>query len=69
MPDRGLRALAVCFAALFAATMWPIHPLFSRARPFVLGLPVSLLYVMGIAVLSFVLLLAYELRTSGRDES
>ena len=71
MPDTGLRVLAAVFALLFLATMWPIHPLVSRAMPFdlIMGLPFSLVYVLGITVLGFVVLVAYELRTPGGDDS
>ena len=35
-------AVTLIFVGAFLATMWPIAPLFSRIRPFVLGIPFSL---------------------------
>ncbi len=66
VPQTSLRVLAVVFALLFIATIWPVYPLsmlLSSARPFILGLPVSLVYVRGLSLVSFILLLAYELGT------
>ncbi len=42
----------------FLATMWPIYPLFSRIRPFVLGMPASLFYLLVLVFLVFFSLLA-----------
>ena len=42
----------------FLATMWPIYPLFSRIRPFVLGIPASLVYLLVLVFLVFFSLLA-----------
>ena len=72
MAQTRLRVLAVVFALLFIATIWPVYPLsmlVSGARPVVLGLPVSLVYVVGLSVASFIVLLAYELGTRGGDDS
>ena len=71
MPQTSLRVLAAVFALLFIATIWPVYPLsmlFSRARPFILGLPVSLVYVLSLSVVSFILLLAYEMGTRRGDD-
>ena len=42
----------------FLGTMWPIYPLFSRIRPFVLGMPASLFYLLILVFLVFFSLLA-----------
>ncbi len=71
VPQTRLRVLAVVFALLFIATIWPVYPLsmlFGSARPLVLGLPVSLVYVLGLSLASFIVLLAYELATRGGDD-
>ena len=64
----GLRSLAIFFAVIFVATMWPVYPLVSRVRPFVFGLPFSLVYVLGLTVISFVALLLFDRRASRDDE-
>ena len=42
----------------FLGTMWPIYPLFSRIRPFVLVIPASLFYLLVLVFLVFFSLLA-----------
>jgi hypothetical protein len=48
---RRLRRAKIGFAALAllagAAVSWPIYPRFAAARPFVLGLPLSLAWVVA----------------------
>ncbi|HAK55279.1 MAG: hypothetical protein QF463_15630 [Vicinamibacterales bacterium] len=69
MGNSGLRSLAIFFAALFVATMWPVYPLVSRIRPFILGLPFALVYVLGLSVVAFVALLWYDWRAPKDDAS
>jgi hypothetical protein len=38
--------------------MWPIYPLFNRIRPFVLGMPASLFYLLVLVFISFFSLFA-----------
>lgn len=49
-------AVAVYFGVVFAAMLWPIYPLFSRARPILFGLPFSLFYLAVLLLLSFAVL-------------
>jgi len=49
-------AVVLYFCAVFAAMLWPIYPLFSRARPIVLGLPFSLFYLAILLIVSFAVL-------------
>ena len=49
--------LLVCVASLG----WPIYPLLgSRIEPFILGVPFSLIWMIGWAFLSFMALLIYH---------
>ena len=50
--------VTVVFIGTFLATMWPIYPLFNRIRPFVLGVPASLVYLVALVLVSFLTLLA-----------
>jgi hypothetical protein len=45
------------FLIVFAAMLWPIYPLFSRARPLVAGLPLALFYLVVLLIASFGVLL------------
>lgn len=54
-------AVTLIFVATFFATMWPIYPFFSRIRPFVLGVPFSLFYLIVLVVLCFGSMLALYL--------
>lgn len=45
------------FVALFAALVWPVYPAFGRIRPLVLGMPLSLFYVVVLLVAGFLALL------------
>lgn len=66
-PRRRVYAAAtVYFVAVFVAMMWPVYPLFSRIRPFVLGLPLSLLYIVTLLSVSFFVLLGLYLWESRR---
>ena len=46
------------FIGAFLSTMWPVYPLFSRIRPFVLGVPASLVYLVILVFVCFLSLLA-----------
>jgi TRAP-type C4-dicarboxylate transport system permease small subunit len=64
------KIIVLYFIAAFAATMWPIYPLFSRIRPMLLGIPFSLFYLVVIISLTFLVLLAvylWEYRENGQD--
>lgn len=54
-------AVTVYFLLAFLALNWPIYPLFAGIRPIVLGLPLSLAFVVGILLLSFCVLLGLYL--------
>lgn len=63
-------AVTAFFVVVFFALMWPVYALFSGIRPMILGLPLSLFYLVVILVLSFVVLLAlfaWEGRREGDD--
>jgi hypothetical protein len=51
------RLTALFFLIAFAALMWPIYPIFSHARPLILGMPAALFYVAAWLVASFLVLL------------
>lgn len=55
---RVYRAATVFFVLLFAALVWPVYPLFSGIRPMILGVPLSLAYVVLLVLASFAALLA-----------
>ncbi|MFP3941235.1 MAG: hypothetical protein ACLF0P_13070 [Thermoanaerobaculia bacterium] len=62
--------VAVFFVALFVALIWPVYPLFSGLRPLVLGVPLSLAYVVALLLLGFGVLLGlfvWEGRRLDRD--
>lgn len=50
-------AVAVLYVILFALLVWPLYPRFAGARPFVLGMPLSLVYVVALVLVSFLVLL------------
>jgi hypothetical protein len=52
---------------MFIATMWPVYPLVSRIRPLVFGLPFSLVYLLGLTIISFVVLLVFDHRAHRND--
>ena len=59
---KRLRAAAVVFFLVaFAALIWPVYPLFSKARPLILGMPQALFYVAFWLVASFLVMLALYL--------
>ena len=51
-----LGATAV-LVVVFLALIWPVYPLFAGIRPFVLGVPLSLAWVVAWLLVSFVTLL------------
>lgn len=62
--------VTVFFVALFVALIWPVYPLFSGLRPLVLGVPLSLAYVVALLLLGFGVLLGlfvWEGRRLDRD--
>ncbi len=61
-------AVTVIFIGVFLATMWPIYPLFNRIRPFVLGMPASLFYLLVLVFVSFFSLLALYRWEDGRGK-
>jgi hypothetical protein len=46
-------AVLVFYLFAFAAMVWPVMTLFNRARPLVLGMPLSLFFVAVMVVASF----------------
>ncbi|MFQ5928378.1 MAG: hypothetical protein ACE5MK_01675 [Acidobacteriota bacterium] len=63
-PDRRRRvytAVVLYFIFVFLALMWPIYPFFSRIFPMLLGIPLSLVYLVFLLVLSFLVLLGLYL--------
>lgn len=50
-------AVTVVFVGCFLATMWPMYTPFSRIRPLILGVPLSLAYLIGLVAVSFLTLL------------
>lgn len=57
---RRLLFVAV-YLAVAAAVVWPVYPLFAGIRPFILGLPLSLAWMVLALVVGFVALLALYL--------
>lgn len=70
---RVYRGVLVFYLAATVGLMWPVYAQFAGIRPLVLGMPLSLAYVVGWVVASFLVLLgvyAWEGRreTSARPE-
>lgn len=63
---RRLAFLAV-YLLLVAALVWPIYPYFSGALPLILGLPLSLAWVVMVLVAGFGALLALYLSEDARS--
>lgn len=53
--------ITVYFVLVFLALIWPVYPFFSGIEPRILGLPLSLSYIVGLLLLSFGVLLALYL--------
>ena len=66
----GLRLSVLYFAMSAAALVWPIYPwLGNHIEPRVLGLPFSLVWVLGVIACNFgVLALLYGLRLIDAEE-
>ena len=63
-------AVILFYLILFFAVMWPVYPRFSSIEPRVFAMPLSLVYVVGVLVLSFSVLLGlYVWEGSGRREA
>ena len=56
------------FVAVFLALVWPVYALFSGIRPRILGLPLSLAWVVGWVVAGFLALLAVHLWEARRGD-
>lgn len=54
---------------VFCALIWPVYPLFAGIRPLVLGVPLSLAWVVAWLLVSFVTLLALFLWEGDRGGS
>ncbi|HSR51820.1 MAG TPA: DUF3311 domain-containing protein [Acidobacteriota bacterium] len=59
---------AAFFILAFFAMLWPIYPSFSRIEPRLLGMPFSLVYLVGWLLACFFLILAIYLWESRRGE-
>lgn len=60
-PRRVYLAATVFFVAVFVALVWPVYPNFASVRPFVLGMPFSLVYVVSLLLAAFGALLGLYL--------
>ena len=69
-PDarRVYAAATAFFVAVFLALVWPVYALFSGIRPRILGLPLSLAWVVGWVVAGFLALLAVHLWEARRGD-
>lgn len=68
MQTTAYRRLLLFFIIVFLATMWPVYPVFNRIEPFVVGMPFSLFYVLGLTIVSFTVLLVFHIRVGSSDE-
>jgi hypothetical protein len=62
------KAVAAFFVLILAAMLWPIYPFFSRIHPMVLGMPLSLFYLILLITISFLVLLGLYLWESPESE-
>lgn len=53
--------LTLFFVLMLLALTWPVYTLFSGIRPLVLGMPLSLFYIVVVLVVSFLVLLGLYL--------
>lgn len=60
-PRRVYLTATVFFLVVFVALIWPVYPAFAEARPFVLGVPFSLVYVVALLLIAFAVLLGLYL--------
>lgn len=58
---RVYRVATAFFVVVFVALVWPVYSLFAAAEPRVLGLPLSLAWVVGWVIASFLGLLTLYL--------
>ncbi|MFQ5743526.1 MAG: hypothetical protein ACE5HV_08045 [Acidobacteriota bacterium] len=65
---RIYKAVTFIFIGIFLAFMWPIYLYFDRIRPFVIGLPLSLFYLIVLLLVSFLTLLGLYLWESRHDK-
>ena len=49
------------YLLVIAAVVWPVYPLFSGTFPLILGLPLSLVWIVGALTAGFLALLALYL--------
>ena len=63
------KVVAGFFVLVLAAMMWPIHPVFARIHPMVLGMPFSLFYLIILITISFLVLLGLYIWESRESES
>ena len=66
--NRVYRAVVLYFIVVFLAMMWPVYPVFSKISPMLLGIPLSLFYLVVLLLLSFIVLLSLYLWESHRGE-
>lgn len=60
-------AATAFFAVTFVALVWPVYPHFAGIRPRILGLPLSLAWVVGWVVAGFLALAAVHAWEGRRD--
>lgn len=59
----------IVFCLLVSSSMiWPIYSWFSRIEPFVLGMPFALVYLVGLLLLIFLVMLGLYLWEDGKGE-
>ena len=61
-------AVTFVFVGTFFAVQWPIYTWFSRVKPFVLGVPFSLFYLIALLLICFFSLLALYRWEASRDK-
>ena len=59
-------AVTAFFVLLFLALIWPVYPTFGTIRPLILGIPLSLFYVVVLLVAGFLALLVLFLWEDAR---
>lgn len=62
------RFLVGYFLLIFAGMIWPVYPLFDQIRPYILGIPFSLFYLVTLLSATFVALLTVYLWELKNDE-
>lgn len=65
---RIYRFLVGYFVVIFLGMIWPVYPLFDSIRPFVLGVPFALFYLVILLSATFAALLTVYLWESKNDE-